>query len=103
MAHDKEASFSCMSAMHSSTTFAACKQQAYICCAPWPCCRSLFEKDKLLFAMMLATKLKLDTGAIMPQELRFFKTGGVLPSLHSSKMMGCSECKQRLSPDLCGA
>eukprot|EP00775_Hariotina_reticulata_P006671 gene6671-6895_t len=40
-------------------------------------CRSLFEKDKLLFALTLAVKLKLDVGAVSSSELRFLLTGGV--------------------------
>ncbi|WIA36351.1 hypothetical protein OEZ86_007670 [Tetradesmus obliquus] len=40
-------------------------------------CRSLFEKDKLLFAFTLALKLRLDAGAVGQQELRFLMTGGV--------------------------
>jgi dynein heavy chain len=38
-------------------------------------CRSLFEKDKLLFAFTLALKLRLDAGAVGQQELRFLMTG----------------------------
>lgn len=72
------------------------------CALLCPGCRSLFEKDKLLFAMMLATKLKLDTGAITPQELRFFKTGGSPPQLLESKMMRISgwSAATRNWPDL---
>ncbi|GFH10421.1 uncharacterized protein HaLaN_05731, partial [Haematococcus lacustris] len=40
-------------------------------------CRSLFEKDKLLFAFLLASKLALDNRRMEPQELRFLLTGGV--------------------------
>lgn len=39
--------------------------------------RSLFEKDKLLFAFTLALKLKLDTGEVSPQDVRFLMTGGI--------------------------
>ncbi|KAI8464307.1 MAG: dynein heavy chain and region D6 of dynein motor-domain-containing protein [Monoraphidium minutum] len=38
---------------------------------------SLFEKDKLLFALLLATKVKLDAGALGHAELRFLLTGGL--------------------------
>jgi hypothetical protein len=40
--------------------------------------RSLFEKDKLLFALLLATKLGIDSGRVSPQELRFLLTGGIV-------------------------
>ncbi|GMH33280.1 hypothetical protein BSKO_01114 [Bryopsis sp. KO-2023] len=40
-------------------------------------CRSLFEKDKLLFAFVLASKLQIDSGKMSPEELRFLLTGGV--------------------------
>ena len=44
-----------------------------------PCfpCRSLFEKDKLLFAFALASGLQVDSGAMNAAELRFLLTGGV--------------------------
>ena len=41
-------------------------------------CRSLFEKDKLLFALLLSTKLSIDHGRMDPRELRFLLTGGVV-------------------------
>ncbi|KAG2424724.1 hypothetical protein HXX76_014300 [Chlamydomonas incerta] len=40
-------------------------------------CRSLFEKDKLLFAFVLASKLQMDEHKMVPEELRFMLTGGV--------------------------
>lgn len=40
-------------------------------------CRSLFEKDKLLFAFVLASKLQVDSGGMAPSELHFVLTGGV--------------------------
>lgn len=40
-------------------------------------CRSLFEKDKLLFAFLLASRLLLDSQRMDPTELRFLLTGGV--------------------------
>lgn len=41
-------------------------------------CRSMFEKDKLLFSFSLAFKLKLDQGLVSQQELRFLMTGAAL-------------------------
>jgi dynein heavy chain len=41
-------------------------------------CRSLFEKDKLLFAFLLSSKLALDHKRLDPRELRFLLTGGVV-------------------------
>ncbi|GLI65190.1 hypothetical protein VaNZ11_008652 [Volvox africanus] len=40
-------------------------------------CRSLFEKDKLLFAFVLVSKLQMDEHKMAPDELRFMLTGGV--------------------------
>ena len=40
-------------------------------------CRSLFEKDKLLFAFLLTSKLEMAKGAIDGGQLRFLLTGGV--------------------------
>jgi dynein heavy chain len=40
-------------------------------------CRSLFEKDKLIFSMLLTIKLMEMSGEIVNEELRFFLTGGV--------------------------
>lgn len=40
-------------------------------------CRSTFEKDKLLFAFLLVTRLELADGTLDGEELRFFLTGGV--------------------------
>jgi dynein heavy chain, axonemal len=40
-------------------------------------CRSVFEKDKLLLAFVVASKLQLDAGLISSAELRFLLTGGV--------------------------
>lgn len=40
-------------------------------------CRSLFEKDKLLFAFGVAAGLQVDSGKMDPAELRFLLTGGV--------------------------
>ncbi|KAK9812825.1 hypothetical protein WJX72_004356 [[Myrmecia] bisecta] len=40
-------------------------------------CRSLFEKDKLLFAFGVAAGLQMDAGRMSGAELRFLLTGGV--------------------------
>ena len=40
-------------------------------------CRSLFEKDKLLFAFGVAAGLQVDAGKMDPADLRFLLTGGV--------------------------
>eukprot|EP00803_Ostreobium_quekettii_P008971 evm.model.scf_437EXC.8 EVM.evm.TU.scf_437EXC.8 scf_437EXC:34649-40478(-) len=40
-------------------------------------CRSLFEKDKLLFAFALASRLQIDVGRMCQEELRFLLTGGI--------------------------
>jgi hypothetical protein len=49
--------------------------------------RSLFEKDKLMFAFTLALKLRLDAGAVGQQELRFLMTGVQMATL--SMMCTC--------------
>ena len=41
-------------------------------------CRSLFEKDKLLFAFHLSTKLAIANGKLTDSQLRFLLTGGVV-------------------------
>jgi dynein heavy chain len=38
-------------------------------------CRSLFEKDKLLFSFMLTTKIMIGRNTLDPTELRFFLAG----------------------------
>ncbi|XP_026673034.1 dynein heavy chain 7, axonemal [Ceratina calcarata] len=40
-------------------------------------CRSLFEKDKLLYSFVLYTTILLSENAIMQEELMFFLSGGV--------------------------
>ena len=40
-------------------------------------CRSLFEKDKLLFAFVLASKIQADAQLLSLADLRFMLTGGV--------------------------
>ena len=44
-------------------------------------CRSLFEKDKLLFSFLLATKILLGHKKLDPLELRFFLQGSTLMDL----------------------
>eukprot|EP00955_Chlamydomonas_euryale_P021027 222754-Chlamydomonas_euryale.AAC.3 len=40
-------------------------------------CRSLFEKDKLLFAFLLCTRVMAASGSLRPAEQQFLLTGGV--------------------------
>nr|CAD7578910.1 unnamed protein product [Timema californicum] len=40
-------------------------------------CRSLFEKDKLLFSFILCTNIMLATNVLTKEEFHFFLTGGV--------------------------
>ena len=49
-------------------------QRLSLLCFPF---RSLFEKDKLLFAFLLSSKLMIDHHRMEPAELRFLLTGGV--------------------------
>ncbi len=45
-------------------------------------CRSLFEKDKLLFSLLLATRVLRHTGKLPAREYDFLVTGGAnLPSM----------------------
>lgn len=41
------------------------------------CCRSLFEKDKLLFAFLLATRILGSHGQLQSEEWMFLLTGGL--------------------------
>jgi dynein heavy chain len=40
-------------------------------------CRSLFEKDKLLFSFLLASRIKQFKGELNDEDLRFLLTGGI--------------------------
>lgn len=46
---------------------------APVCCA----CRSLFEKDKLLFAFLLAARILGSHGQLASEEWMFLLTGGL--------------------------
>ena len=48
-------------------------------------CRSLFEKDKLLFAFSLAARLSIAAGSLEPKLLRFLVTGENGISLNSCR------------------
>ncbi|KAF1323625.1 Axonemal dynein heavy chain, partial [Globisporangium splendens] len=51
-------------------------------------CRSLFEKDKLLFAFLLAVKVLVGNGTINNTELRYFFTGNTQMELAKPKPVG---------------
>ncbi|KAG6956166.1 hypothetical protein JG687_00010768, partial [Phytophthora cactorum] len=51
-------------------------------------CRSLFEKDKLLFAFLLAIKILVGNGTIDGTELRYFFTGNTQMDLQKAKPVG---------------
>ncbi|POM58198.1 Axonemal dynein heavy chain, partial [Phytophthora palmivora] len=51
-------------------------------------CRSLFEKDKLLFAFLLAIKILVGKGTIDSGELRYFFTGNTQMDVQKSKPAG---------------
>ncbi|POM65737.1 Axonemal dynein heavy chain, partial [Phytophthora palmivora] len=51
-------------------------------------CRSLFEKDKLLFAFLLAIKILVGKGTIDSGELRYFFTGNTQMNVQKSKPAG---------------
>jgi len=40
-------------------------------------CRSLFEKDKIIFSFLLTCKLNEMRGDLDQEEFRFFLTGGI--------------------------
>lgn len=44
-------------------------------------CRSLFEKDKLLFSFLLALKILVGAGTVIPIELRYFLSGNTAMEL----------------------
>jgi dynein heavy chain, axonemal len=47
-------------------------------------CRSLFEKDKLLFSFLMAIRVLQGSGGVDPAEWRFLITGEALPTTSSS-------------------
>ena len=51
-------------------------------------CRSLFEKDKLLFSCLLCTKLMLGAGTLDPAHLRFLLTGATAVDLPKPNPFG---------------
>ncbi|OWZ24775.1 Axonemal dynein heavy chain [Phytophthora megakarya] len=51
-------------------------------------CRSLFEKDKLLFAFLLAIKILVGKGTIDSTELRYFFTGNTQMDVQKPKPSG---------------
>ncbi|KAG6609730.1 Axonemal dynein heavy chain [Phytophthora cinnamomi] len=51
-------------------------------------CRSLFEKDKLLFAFLLAIKILVGNGTIDSGELRYFFTGNTQMDVQKPKPAG---------------
>lgn len=51
-------------------------------------CRSLFEKDKLLFAFLLTVKVLVGNGTVNNAELRYFFTGSTLMELQKPKPKG---------------
>jgi dynein heavy chain len=54
-------------------------------------CRSLFEKDKLLFAFLLTVKILVGDGVINTAELRYFFTGNTQMELSKPKPTGSEQ------------
>ncbi|KAI9190103.1 hypothetical protein H9P43_001536 [Blastocladiella emersonii ATCC 22665] len=54
-------------------------------------CRSLFEKDKLLFSFLLCTSIMLSRKEIDPSELSFLFTGGIAIENTTPKPVDCTE------------
>lgn len=54
-------------------------------CAGCCVCRSLFEKDKLLFAFLLATRILRYHERLPPHEYEFLVTGGASLGTHSGE------------------
>ncbi|ORZ39363.1 dynein heavy chain and region D6 of dynein motor-domain-containing protein [Catenaria anguillulae PL171] len=53
-------------------------------------CRSLFEKDKLLFSFLLCTSIMLSRNEVDPQELSFLFTGGISLENSTPKPSDCA-------------
>ena len=56
-------------------------------------CRSIFEKDKLLFSFMLCVRLQQATNQIDPNEWRFLLTGLLCLEL-ALRVLGAHICEQ---------
>lgn len=53
-----------------------CLRMTMVCVHDALCCRSLFEKDKLLFAFLLAVRIMMGQKELDPRAYQFLLTGG---------------------------